>query len=88
MVAFQVVLVGFWSDAQAVLISGAGTITCTSSTPMTPMNSWPYPSPGNSAKHPFDASGKFGTAENTNSGYGLVPAQPGTSITQPFSTYR
>ena len=86
--AFQVVLVGFWSDAQAVLISGAGTITCTSSTPMTPMNSWPYPSPGNSAKHPFDASGKFGTAENTNSGYGLVPAQPGTSITQPFSTYR
>jgi len=88
MVAFQVVLVGFWSDAQAVLISGAGTITCTSSTPMTPMNSWPYPSPGNSAKHPFDASGKFGTAENTNSGYGLVPAQPSTSITQPFSTYR
>ena len=76
MIAFQVVLVGFWDEAQAVLVSGAGTITCTSSTPMTPMNSWP-----------LDASGKHGTAENTNSSYGLVPAQPSTSITQTFSTY-
>jgi hypothetical protein len=73
LVAFQVVLVGFWDSAQATLLSGAGTITCSSSTTMTVGASWPS-----------DASGNFGTAEDTNSTYGLVPAEPSTSITQTF----
>jgi hypothetical protein len=73
MVAFQVVLVGFWNKAQATLLSGAGTITCAASTPLTPTNSWPS-----------DSVGNFGTDENANSTYGLVPAGPSTSITQTF----
>jgi hypothetical protein len=41
LVAFQVVLVGFWSKAHATLLSGGGTITCTSKTPLTVQTSWP-----------------------------------------------
>jgi hypothetical protein len=74
-VAFQVVLVGNWDSNVAVLVSGAGKITCSSSALMTPGGSWPR-----------DASGKFGTAENTNSSYSLVPAQSSTSIAQTFGT--
>ena len=74
-VAFQVMLVGNWDSDQAVLLSGAGEITCTSSTLMTPGVPWPG-----------DASGTFGTAENTNSNYSLVPAQASTSIAQTFGT--
>lgn len=74
-VAYQVVLVGFGSLAQAVLVSGAGKITCTSGTSMTP-----------GVNYPGDASGNFGTGENTNSSYSLVPAQSSTSIAQTFGT--
>ena len=74
-VAFQVVLVGNWDADQAVLVSGAGKVTCTSSTLMTPGVCWPG-----------DASGNFGTAENTNSSYSLIPAQSSTSVAQTFGT--
>ncbi len=73
LVAFQVVLVGFWSSADATLLSGAGTITCQSKTPLTVQDSWPA-----------DAVGSAGTAEDTNSTYGLLPPGPSTSITQTF----
>ena len=72
-VAFQVVLVGFWSGDQSTLVSGAGTITCSSSTPMRVGTSWPTNSNGN-----------FGTAEFANSNYGPIPAHSSTSITQTF----
>jgi hypothetical protein len=72
LVAFQVVLVGFWSSADATLLSGAGTITCTSSTPLIAQNSWP------------PDSGSLQTVENTNSTYGLLPPGPSKSFTQTF----
>ncbi len=71
LVAFQVVLVGFWSSAHAKLVSVGGSITCQSSTPLTVQTVWPA-----------DAVGSLGTAENTNSTYSLVPAQSSTSIAQ------
>jgi hypothetical protein len=77
LVAFQVVLVGFWSKAHATLLSGGGTITCTSKTPLTVQTSWPPDVVGY-------APGIGGTAENANSTYGLLPAGPSTSITQTF----
>jgi hypothetical protein len=73
MVAFKVVLVGYWDYKHATLLSGAGTITCTASTPLIPTKYWPS-----------DSLGHGGAAEETNSTYGLVPDQPSTSITQTF----
>jgi hypothetical protein len=73
LVAFQVVLVGFWNKADATLLSGAGRIACTSSTPLTVQNSWPP-----------DEVGPAPTVENTNSTYGLLPPGPSTSFTQTF----
>ena len=72
MVAFQVVLVGFWSSAQATLTSGGGTITVQATTPLTVRVG--YPGDSNSE----------GTAENTNSTYSQLPACPSKSFTQTF----
>jgi hypothetical protein len=73
LVAFQVVLVGWANSVGATLTSGAGTITCSSSTPMNISIPWPP-----------DADGGNGTAEFANSSYGLVPAESSTSISQSF----
>jgi hypothetical protein len=70
LIAFNVVLVGFYDSADATMSSGAGTITCTSSTPMTPETVWPR--------------GTGQTGENSNSTYDLVRAGTRTSITQGF----
>lgn len=73
LVAFQVLLVGFYASADAVLTSGGGSITVQSSTPLTVLTAWPA-----------DAVGSNGTAENANSTYGQLPACPSKSFTQPF----
>jgi hypothetical protein len=75
LVAFQVVLVAWANSQGATLTSGAGTITCSSSTVMTPGIPWPQ-----------DSDGDNGTAEEANSSYGLVPAQSSNSIAQLFGT--
>jgi hypothetical protein len=75
LVAFQVVLVAWANSEGATLTSGAGTITCSSSTVMTPGIPWPQ-----------DSDGDNGTAEEANSTYGLVPAQSSNSIAQLFGT--
>jgi hypothetical protein len=74
--AFQVVLVGFWSGAQAVLTNGGGTITVQSSTPLAVQTVWP-PDCKN-------WNGNFGTVEDTNSTYGQLPQCSSKSFTQPF----
>jgi hypothetical protein len=71
--ALQLVVVGYANGADPVLTSGAGTITCTSSTTMTVQTSWPP-----------NGSGNGGTAENSNSTYGRMPAAPGTRFVQSF----
>jgi hypothetical protein len=73
LVAFQVVLVGWAGGAHAQLASGMGTITCQSTTPLTPSVAWPSYSDGAS-----------GTAESSNCLYGLLPAQPSTLVVQSF----
>jgi ricin-type beta-trefoil lectin protein len=73
LVAFQVVLVGWADHAHAQLSSGMGTITCQSTTPMTPSVPWPSYS-----------DGANGTAESSNCLYGLVPAQSSLSVVQSF----
>lgn len=75
LVAFQVVLVGFYDSAQAVLTSGGGSITVQASTPLTVLGPNTLPA---------DSSGNNGTAENANSTYGLLPACPSKSFTQIF----
>jgi hypothetical protein len=74
LIAFQVVLVGFYASAQAVLVSGGGSITVQASTPLTVQTSWPA-----------DAVGSGGTAENCNCTYVQLPAGPSKSFTQPFA---
>jgi hypothetical protein len=74
-VAFEVVLVGFWNGAIATLTSGAGTITYKSTTPLLAITQWPTES---------DASSNIYTQEDTNSTYGLMPAQASTHIVQSF----
>jgi hypothetical protein len=67
--AFNVVLVAYFDSNNATMNSGAGTITITSSTPLTPQVSWP----------------QYGqTGENANSTYAQLPAWSSTSITQAF----
>ncbi len=73
MVAFQVVLVGFYDSATAFLNNGCGSITARASTPLTVQTVWPA-----------DAVGNGGTAENANSTYGQLPQCPSKSFTQPF----
>ena len=73
LVAFQVVLVGFWASADATLLSGGGMITVQSSTPLTVLTGYPA-----------DAVG-VETVENTNSTYGQLPSCPSISFTQPFA---
>jgi hypothetical protein len=75
LVAFQVLLVGFYDKAQAVLRSGGGTITVQASVPLTVLGPNTYPA---------DSFGSNGTAENANSTYGLLPSCPSKSFTQPF----
>jgi hypothetical protein len=72
-VAFQVLLVGFWSSADATMTSGGGTITVQATTPMTVQTSWPV-----------DGAGSGGTAENANSTYSQLPACQSKSFTQTF----
>ena len=72
-VAFQVVLVGWANSAHAQLTSGMGTITCQSTTPLTPSIPWP----------PY-SDGVNGTAESSNCLYGLVPAKSSLSVVQTF----
>jgi hypothetical protein len=85
----QVVLVGFWSSAQATVVSGAGTITVSAREPLTPTTPPPVFALGQtSAQRNEDGSESFGpieTAENTNSLYSLLPAAGGTSIVQHFA---
>jgi Ricin-type beta-trefoil lectin domain-like len=71
--ALQLVIVGYANGADPVLTSGAGTITCTSSTPMTVRTSWPP-----------NGSGNGDTGENSNSTYGLMPAAASTRFVQSF----
>jgi len=71
--ALQLVIVGYANGADPVLTSGAGTITCTSSTPMTVRTSWPP-----------NGSGNGGTGENSNSTYGVMPAAASTRFVQSF----
>ena len=72
--AFQVMLVGFYDSAQAVLTSGGGSITVQSSTPLTVLTGYPA-----------DSFNSNGTAENANSTYGQLPSSPSKSFTQPFA---
>jgi hypothetical protein len=72
-VAFQVVLVGWANSAHATLTSGTGKITCSSSTLMAPSIPWPA-----------ESDGANGTAEEANSTYGLMLAQPSFTIAQTF----
>jgi hypothetical protein len=74
LVAFQVVLVGFYDSADAFLDSGGGAITVQASTPLTVQTTWAF----------ADTVGSGGTAENTNCTYGQLPAGPSKSFTQPF----
>jgi hypothetical protein len=74
--AFTVVLVGFWSGAQATMTSGGGSITVQASTPLTVQTAWPPDCP--------NWQGGFGTVENANSTYGQLPSCPSKSFTQPF----
>ncbi len=74
LVAFQVVLVGFYASADAYLNSGGGSITVQASTPLTVQTTWAF----------ADTVGNGGTAENSNSTYGQLPQCPSTSFTQPF----
>jgi hypothetical protein len=76
-IAFQVVLVGFWASSQSVLDSGYGTITCTAQQPLTAGNVWPQDASG-------AAEGLGGTNENSNSTYSLLPAAASRSIAQTF----
>ena len=71
--ALQLVIVGYANGADPVLTSGAGTITCTSSTPMTVRTSWPP-----------NGSGNGDTGENSNSTYGVMPAAASTRFVQSF----
>jgi hypothetical protein len=71
--ALQLVIVGYANGADPTLTSGAGTITCVSSKPMTVRNSWPP-----------NGSGNGGTGENSNSTYGLMPAAASTRFVQSF----
>lgn len=75
LVAFQVVLVGFYDSADAFLESGGGSITVQASTPLTVETTWSF----------ADTVGNGGTAENTNCTYGQLPAGPSKSFTQPFA---
>jgi hypothetical protein len=74
LVAFQVVLVGFYDSANAFLDSGGGSITVQASTPLTVETTWSF----------ADTVGSGGTAENSNSTYGQLPQCPSKSFTQPF----
>jgi hypothetical protein len=74
LVAFQVVLVGFYDSANAFLDSGGGSITVQASTPLTVETTWSFP----------DTVGQGGTAENSNCTYGQLPSCPSKSFTQPF----
>lgn len=75
LVAFQVVLVGFYDSAVAFLESGGGSITVQASTPLTVETTWSF----------ADTVGNGGTAENTNCTYAQLPAGPSKSLTQPFN---
>ncbi len=75
LVAFQVLLVGFYDSAQAVMKSGGGSITVQASVPLTVLGPNTYPA---------DSLGSSGTAESANSTYGLLPTCPSKSFTQPF----
>jgi hypothetical protein len=76
LVAFEVEFVGFWSSANATLLSGGGTITCKARTPMTVQTGWPADSP--------DYLGNLDTVEDANTTYGLLPPGPSKSFTQTF----
>jgi hypothetical protein len=74
--AFQVMIVGFFEGANATLLSGGGTITVQSSTPLTVQTKGPPD---------CDTWGRrFGTGEDANSTYGLLPSCPSKSFTQAF----
>jgi hypothetical protein len=73
LIAFQVVIVSYPSAPGSTLASGAGKITCTASSPLTPSIPWP----------PF-SSGSSGSGEEANTTYSLVDAEPSTTIVQLF----
>lgn len=75
LVAFQVVLVGYYDRADAFIESGGGSITVQASTPLTVETTWSF----------ADTVGNGGTAENSNCTYGQLPAGPSKSFTQPFA---
>jgi hypothetical protein len=72
-VAFELNLVGMDNSATAQLTSGAGTITYTASSALTPLSQLPT----------CTAYGG-GTAETSNSFHGMLPPSPSNTITQPF----
>jgi hypothetical protein len=74
LVAFQVVLVGFYDGATAFMTSGGGSITVQASTPLTVLTGWSA----------ADTIGNGNTGENSNSTYGPLPQCPSKSFTQPF----
>jgi hypothetical protein len=73
LIAFQVVIVSYPNAPGSTLASGAGKITCTASSPLTPSIPWP----------PF-SSGSSGSGEEANTTYSLVDAEPSTTIVQLF----
>jgi hypothetical protein len=75
LVAFQIVLVGFYDSAQAIMTEGGGSMTVQANVPLTVLGPNTYPA---------DSFGSSGTAEGANSTYGLLPACPSKSFTQWF----
>jgi hypothetical protein len=73
-VALELVLVGPAGGHTAVLKSGAGTFAYSAAAPMTA-----------GAALPDCVAHRNGTAEQANTVYGPLPAQPGASFTQTFS---
>ncbi|HEV3436513.1 MAG TPA: VCBS repeat-containing protein [Gemmata sp.] len=72
-VAFQINLVAWANSEVTALTSGAGSITYSSSTPMTAQ-----------ANEPSDAESKYITAETANSIYGELPSGASTIFVQTF----
>jgi hypothetical protein len=72
-VAFELVLVGPAGGHTAVLKSGGGTFAYASAAP-----------PSATANFPDCIAHRNGTAEQSNSTYGRLPANPGASFTQTF----
>ena len=74
-VAFQIDFVDYLNGGTTVLSSGAGTITCASSKPITVLSS-----------EPSCVDWDYSTVEKANSAYGKLPSNPNGIFTQTFQT--